>query len=197
MRRTRYFVLPDFGATAHMCQGQTLDAAFVDPLESWVSVNVEDAVKVYVMLSRVRLLANLVIMQPFSPWLFQQGSPPGPDILMKKLRGDIAPERATAAFEEAENDDSVLYVVLTGEGRFFCSGADVAGNKEDWGDHDDPPRVQEIKSVLSQQDPYDSNVRALCPSCMACNLTYLCCYCVRLGATWRCTTPGSISANHW
>ena len=102
-----------------------------------------------------------------------------------------------AAFEEAENDDSVLYVVLTGEGRFFCSGADVAGNKEDWGAHDDPPRVQEIKSVLSQQDPYDSNVRALCPSSMACNLTYLCCYCVRLGATWRCTTPGSISANHW
>ena len=102
VRRTSYFVLPDFGATAHMCQGQTLDAAFVDPLESWVSVNVEDAVKVYVMLSRVRLLANLVIMQPFSPWLFQQGSPPGPDILMKKLRGDIAPERATTAFEEAE-----------------------------------------------------------------------------------------------
>ena len=45
VRRTSYFVLPDFGATAHMCQGQTLDAAFVDPLESWVSVNVEDAVK--------------------------------------------------------------------------------------------------------------------------------------------------------
>eukprot|EP01048_Picozoa_sp_COSAG05_P029130 COSAG05_NODE_9420_length_625_cov_0.507605_2_plen_69_part_01 len=37
-----------------------------------------------------------------------------------------------AAFEEAENYDRVLYAILTGEGRFFCSGADVAGNMEDW-----------------------------------------------------------------
>ena len=30
-----------------------------------------------------------------------------------------------AAFEEAENDESVLCAVLTGAGRYFCSGADV------------------------------------------------------------------------
>jgi len=61
-----------------------------------------------------------------------------------------------AAFEEAEQDDSVLAVVLTGDGRFFCSGADVAGNKEKY-DIPDPPRVQQIKEVLSAQDTYDSN----------------------------------------
>mmetsp|Transcript_638 Transcript_638/g.2008 ORF Transcript_638/g.2008 Transcript_638/m.2008 type:complete len:326 (-) Transcript_638:260-1237(-) len=61
-----------------------------------------------------------------------------------------------AAFEQAENDDSVLAVILTGSGRFFCSGADVAGNRDKY-DMPDPPRVQEIKAVLSQQDQFDSN----------------------------------------
>lgn len=61
-----------------------------------------------------------------------------------------------AAFEEAEDDDKVLAVVLTGDGRFFCSGADVAGNKESY-DIPDPPRVEQIKAVLSKQDTYDSN----------------------------------------
>ena len=102
VKRTSYSVLPDFGSTAHMCQGQTLNAAFVDALEAWKSVNLDGAVQVYVMLSRVKLLANLVIMQPFSPWLFKQGSPLGPDILMKKLRGDIKPEQVTSEFETAE-----------------------------------------------------------------------------------------------
>eukprot|EP00445_Apocalathium_hangoei_P043732 CAMPEP_0203972992 /NCGR_PEP_ID=MMETSP0359-20131031/99357_1 /ASSEMBLY_ACC=CAM_ASM_000338 /TAXON_ID=268821 /ORGANISM="Scrippsiella Hangoei, Strain SHTV-5" /LENGTH=331 /DNA_ID=CAMNT_0050911131 /DNA_START=21 /DNA_END=1016 /DNA_ORIENTATION=+ len=61
-----------------------------------------------------------------------------------------------AAFEEAEQDDFVLAVVLTGDGRFFCSGADVAGNEESY-DMPDPPRVQEIKKVLLRQDDHDSN----------------------------------------
>ena len=30
VRRTGYFLVPDFASTAHMIQGQSLDAAFVD-----------------------------------------------------------------------------------------------------------------------------------------------------------------------
>ena len=61
-----------------------------------------------------------------------------------------------AAFEQAEMDPAVLCAVLTGEGRFFCSGADVAGNAEEY-ELEDPPRVQQIKAVLSNNDPHDSN----------------------------------------
>eukprot|EP00439_Symbiodinium_sp_Y106_P080995 s327_g19.t2 len=61
-----------------------------------------------------------------------------------------------AAFEEAENDESVLCAVLTGAGRYFCSGADVTGRKATYSAAD-PPRVQQIKAVLSQYDPFDAN----------------------------------------
>ncbi|CAE7247928.1 Eci2 [Symbiodinium natans] len=61
-----------------------------------------------------------------------------------------------AAFEQAENDDSVLCAVLIGAGRYFCSGADVTGKKDTYA-IDDPPRVQQIKRVLSQYDPFDAN----------------------------------------
>lgn len=54
-----------------------------------------------------------------------------------------------AAFEEAELDPEVHAVVFTGEGRYFCSGADTTGGKKKCplDDLPDPPRVQELKSV--------------------------------------------------
>ena len=102
-KRTSFFLIPDFGSTAHMCQGQTLDAAFVDPMEAWAKVHLDMQIAVYVMLSRVKRLASLVLMQPFSPWLFRQGALPGPNILMKKLRGEVNVDEVKEEFAKAES----------------------------------------------------------------------------------------------
>lgn len=57
-----------------------------------------------------------------------------------------------AAFEEAELDPDVHAIVLTGEGRYMCSGADTTGGakKGPLDDLPDPPRVKELKSVKWQ-----------------------------------------------
>eukprot|EP00747_Dinoflagellata_sp_TGD_P050928 gnl/TRDRNA2_/TRDRNA2_147046_c0_seq1.p1 gnl/TRDRNA2_/TRDRNA2_147046_c0~~gnl/TRDRNA2_/TRDRNA2_147046_c0_seq1.p1 ORF type:complete len:365 (+),score=78.34 gnl/TRDRNA2_/TRDRNA2_147046_c0_seq1:132-1097(+) len=54
-----------------------------------------------------------------------------------------------AAFEEAELDPDVHAIVLTGEGRYMCSGADTTGGakKGPLDDLPDPPRVTELKAV--------------------------------------------------
>ena len=44
----------------------------------------------YIGLSRVRRKEALLIAEPFSPALFCHGQPPGPEILMKVLRREIA-----------------------------------------------------------------------------------------------------------
>ena len=79
-------MVPDFGSTAHMIQGQTLDAAFADAQEIQTTPTCESHIAAYIAFSRVKLMANIWILQPFSPYLFQQGAPKGPDILMRRLR---------------------------------------------------------------------------------------------------------------
>ncbi len=88
-RRTGFFLIPDFGSTAHMIQGQTLDGVLPDA-ESHVSpAGPSTHIGAYIGFSRVKTLQGVWILRPFSPFLFTAGSPPGPDILMKKLRGEI------------------------------------------------------------------------------------------------------------
>ena len=58
-RRTGFWILPDFGSTAHMIQGATLDAAFVDPQHIASKVSLTLQVAVYVCLSRVKELLRL------------------------------------------------------------------------------------------------------------------------------------------
>ena len=84
-RRTGFWILPDFGSTAHMIQGATLDAAFVDPQDVANKVGLTLQIAVYVCLSRVKELLNVCVLQPLSPLLFKRGPPTGPHRLIRKL----------------------------------------------------------------------------------------------------------------
>ena len=88
-------MVPDFGSTAHMIQGQTLDAGFADAQEVQTTPSSETHIASYIAFSRVKEMIKMWILQPFSPFLFRQGSPKGLAILMRKLRGEITAQEAT------------------------------------------------------------------------------------------------------
>ena len=101
-RRTGYTLMPDFASTAHMIQGATLDAVFCEMQDA--SGKSRDAqILAYVGASRVRLLSRIYILQPFSPTLFTQGPPKGPDVLLRKLEGSLTPIDALREWETPED----------------------------------------------------------------------------------------------
>ena len=55
--------------------------------------------KTQVGLSRAKVRGNLLVMQAFSPALFGHGPPPGPDVLMRLLRGDLARGQVEGEFD--------------------------------------------------------------------------------------------------
>ena len=90
-RRTGFFLIPDFAATAHMIQGQTLPAVFADTQALPETEEKEKRsdkigqISAYISLSRVRMLNTIWVLQPFALSLFQQGPPPGPTVLLAYL----------------------------------------------------------------------------------------------------------------
>ena len=50
-------------------------------------------------LSRAKVRGNLLVMQAFSPALFGHGPPPGPHILLRLLRGDLARDQVDGEFD--------------------------------------------------------------------------------------------------
>ena len=93
-RRTGYFMLPDFASTAHMSQGESLDAVSCNLSSPSDKVTTQEQIAGYVSISRARRADKVWALQAFSPWLFRQGQPRGPELLMQKLRGDISAEDA-------------------------------------------------------------------------------------------------------
>ena len=61
-RRSGYFMVPDFGSTAHMIQGQTLDAAFADAQEIQTKPTCESHIASYIAFSRVKQMKNIWIL---------------------------------------------------------------------------------------------------------------------------------------
>ena len=88
-RRTGFQIVPDFGQTAHSMQGASLASVIVDCLPLDHCPKATDMLAAYIGLSRVRTKEALLIAEAFSPALFVQGQPPGPDILMKVMRREI------------------------------------------------------------------------------------------------------------
>ena len=93
-RRTGFGILADVGCTAHMIQGATLEAAFVDLQHRSSKATMTLRFAAYVFLSRVQNLQNISVMQPFSTFLFTKGILAGPELLMRKLSKEISSDQA-------------------------------------------------------------------------------------------------------
>ena len=82
-------IAPDFGGTAHAYCGSTMSATLGDLLQWNKKPTLEDMLRAYIIRSRVREADKIMLAQPYSPQLFQQGLLPGPqlllDVLLKKI----------------------------------------------------------------------------------------------------------------
>ena len=88
-RRTGFFAVPDFSSTAHMIQGHSLEAAFAQLVDTNIMEKPTDELQErgYVMLSRAKFPERMWVLEAFARQLFARREPPGPSILMRKLRG--------------------------------------------------------------------------------------------------------------
>ena len=83
--RVQLPLAPAFAITAHAAQGRTLPAAIIDlQLGRGVSI-----IASYIAFTRVRRRGDLLIFREFERSLFAQGSPRGPALLLRVLRGDV------------------------------------------------------------------------------------------------------------
>ena len=93
--RTQLPLTPAYAMTAHSSQGKTLRAVLLD-----LSVDkMVDPTIGTVAATRVRSREDVLILRPFRPWLFQRPASDGPDLLLRKLRGE---EIDWAAWREAK-----------------------------------------------------------------------------------------------
>jgi hypothetical protein len=104
---TRYGfpVVPDFAGTAHFYCGTSLDAEIGDLLPWWHTPTKDDALKAYIIRSRVKQCEKLLLTQPYSPRLFRQGVLPGPDLLDKVLTRQMEPESACKTWKRMQKED--------------------------------------------------------------------------------------------
>ena len=92
----------------------------------------DDQHKAYVGKSRTREADHTLIVQPYSPHLFRQGELPGPNILMRLLRGDIQEDQVDeefTRFERVANESSAETSLL--KMHWNCTSCKLLG-EEDW-----------------------------------------------------------------
>ena len=79
-------IVPDFGGTAHAYCGGTLDAEIGDRLGWDHKPRRDDALRGYIIKSRVSDASTLLLAQPHNPHLFRQGVFPIPELLLQVLQ---------------------------------------------------------------------------------------------------------------
>ena len=106
VRRTGFFLVPDFATTAHMIQGQSVIAAFMDLVTGDEAEKPTDdsQVSAYVMLSRTKDPNKLWLLRPFPRELFTRGPPTGPHVLLKTLRGELQLTDVEAEIKRIEDE---------------------------------------------------------------------------------------------
>ena len=97
-------LLPDFGGMAHAYCDSAMDACIGDLLPWRRRPQCEDALRAYIIMSRVKDAYQLLIAQPYSPQLFRQGVLLGPDLLLRVLRDEISTEEAQAKWKEDDEE---------------------------------------------------------------------------------------------
>ena len=74
IHRRGFPIVPNLSTTIDGATGKTMDTALADLGSVSVVPSFARAMRGYIALSRVRKVDDLLLVQPFSPALFQQGS---------------------------------------------------------------------------------------------------------------------------
>lgn len=82
VQRRGFTVVPDFAGTAHGYCGSTLEQAKGDLLEWHRPPSMEAMLRAYIIRSRIRMAERFLLIQPYSPMLFAQGTLPGPSFFV-------------------------------------------------------------------------------------------------------------------
>jgi hypothetical protein len=102
VKRFGFSIVPDFAATVHAVTGGQLPTA-IGELDTYeVAPTQEDALKGYIVLSRVEKANNIAIAQPSSPVLFRQGPLESAELLLDVLRGNVPREDLEQRWEQIE-----------------------------------------------------------------------------------------------
>ena len=89
VRRRGFQIVPDIAATAQAYCGDTLQKCKGD-LSEWHKLLTMDMMqRAYFMRSRVQRIDSCMVVQPYSPALFNQGTLPGPELLLQRQRGKL------------------------------------------------------------------------------------------------------------
>ena len=102
IKRFGFPIVPDFAATVHAVTGGQLPALIGEMDTYDATPSQEDALKGYIVMSRVEKADNIAIAQAFSPTLFRQGRLQNAELLLDVLRGQVDMEELPKRWEQIE-----------------------------------------------------------------------------------------------